>query len=447
LNIVSTIPNNNSSVVAFNSVITVTFDSIIDPTSLDGGSITVSYIDPNVGMVDSGKVPTNTGRFATDNFINEESSVFVGGAISIVDDVNLVFTPNSLLSPLTKYDVYISDTITDTDDVQLGTIYHMSFTTLREDLGSDEIPAITELNTVIGTNVIYNNIDYVPVVNTSFYVLNTYPNQDSFLISSAAKITFNKDIAESVTITDFVTVYSADLLSDYPESEVQDASIAYAGSIITVTLNYENNKIYTIKIDKSLQSIDAETLDVDFELSYLSVMTPYYVSSKLVRLAAGTLLSKHSDLHIASLIQYYSNDIDYLLRFYTMDSKMSNFIKQKYVLMYTLEGLLLNNMNSGLHDSVSKKLADFSLSITSKNKVDLYNSLMGGIKEWKRKYEITMASMGSGGFVRNKQRFVSDIGRLWPRGTNAPAINASYYPSDGMLNSLVYNGIMREVDV
>ena len=447
MNIISTIPNNNDSVVAFNSVITIEFDSDIDPTSLDEGSITISYRDPNVGIVDTNNVSDMGGIFTTDDFINEESSVFLNGSISIVDDTKLVFTPSALLSPLTEYDVYISDTITDDGDVALGTIYHMSFTTLREDLGSDESTQILELNTVIGTNIIYNDINSPVITEGDFYVSSTYPNQDSFLISQSAKITFNKNIKDTVTIEDFVTVYSSDLLSDYPEEEVTDATITYTGNTITVTLVYVNNKSYAIKVNKNLLSVDDDTLGEEYELSYLSILSPYYISTKLLRMSAGTLLSKHTDIHIASLIQYYSIDIDYLLRYYALDTTIKNYIRQKYVLMYTLEALLLNNMNDGLHDSVSKKLADFSLSINSKNKVDLYNKLMLNIRDWKHKYEMTMSSMGSGSFVRNKQRFVSDIGRLWPRGTNASSINATYYPQDGMLNTLVYSGIMREINV
>lgn len=443
MTIISTIPNNESSTVAFGSDVVIEFDSTIDPLSIDDGSITISYIDPNVGIVDTNNIQQSGGVFLDDDFINAEKNIYVKGSISIIDNTKLVFTPDNLLSPLTKYDVYISDTVADDSQLELGTIYHMSFTTLREDLGSEETPLITELTTVIGTDVIYEGDE---VVIDEFYVSDTYPAQDSFLISREATITFNKNIKLAVTIEDFVTVYSADLLSDFPEEEVS-AVVTYVDNVITVAPEYENNKIYIIRIKADLLSVDEDELGGIYELSYLSIMNPYYISSKLVRMSAGTLLSKHSDLHIASVINYYSNDIDYYLRLYSMTTEMRNFIKQKYVLMYTLEALLLNNMNDGLHDSVSKKLADFSLSINSKNKVALYNRLMLSIRDWKAKYEITMTSMGDGSFVRNKQRFISDIGRLWPRGTNAPAINSTYYPADGMLNTLVYNGIMREIDV
>ena len=435
-NITSTIPVSGSNSVSIDSEIRIVFSDILDPSSIDDGSISISFIDPNVSIIDSNNIGSTSG----DSFINNQSSIFLSGSVKIENGNELVFTPSTKLLPETNYDVYVADTIKAQGGASLGTFYHFSFKTLSKESSAVEIEEEINLTSILG-----NNVDPNIAIDTSldkFYVESTYPIDNTFLFTGDVVITFNNDIEDKITPSDFVTIYEGDLLSDYPAEDMTEFAIIKVekNKILISDIHYTNNRFYNIVISKDLPDVDGNLLGNEYSFMFTSLFNPYYISTKLVRLNAGTLLGNHPDLHIASLIYYYSLEADMVINLPSKTNEIIDFIKKKYVLIKTLKTLLLDNMNFALHDSVSKKLSDFSLSINSKSKFDLYNQLMQQIYNWEEKYEQTLlAYNGIKSFLRNKRAAISDIGRLWLRGTDYPAINNQLYPTDGTYNLLTYN--------
>lgn len=88
--------------------------------------------------------------------------------------------------------------------------------------------------------------------------------------------------------------------------------------------------------------------------------------------------------------------------------------------------LLISNHQLLGSNMISKKLGDFSISLTNSGRVDLFNKLLrqssGAIKKLD---EMVMFSGNSGIFQKNSLINNPDIGRLWPKYANYEGINSS----------------------
>jgi hypothetical protein len=62
------------------------------------------------------------------------------------------------------------------------------------------------------------------------------------------------------------------------------------------------------------------------------------------------------------------------------------FFTKHYASNATLEYILSTNFSGVINDFVSKKLGEFSISVASKTKINLYNSLVKELKDWKQSF-------------------------------------------------------------
>jgi len=423
MQILSTTPAQKGINVGLKQPIAITFDNPIDESTIDVASITVSSKKTNIVKVENG-LPQPGSIFQSDNFFTDEFTGVVEGTIS-VSGADLIFTPKKLYQAETEYTVTIGSGIASSSDASvLDRIKYFTFTTAAEDLAVESLPEVTqEPVSIIGREI---QFDTIQVASVDFYVSKTSPKKDSFLVTRKdIKVSFNKDIGADSGSK--VAVYRYDLFSDFPPEELTSGTeytTAVNASDITITLAddaVKENSIYEIVIDKSITSTANNVLTEDFSFSYINELSPYYTSTRLLRLKAGTVLSAVTDINMAMIIHYASLEADEKLSKVNIDDITRKLLRSKYALYSAIESILLNNHNYGLADYINKQLAEFSLATSNKSKLKLYNTLLEDVRNFKRMFDSYLNFVASRGYFR-KNTTPNDIGRMWRPGAR-PGLN------------------------
>ena len=439
--ITGTTPVNESTNVGLKTPIVITFDVNINPSTVDKSSVIVATNKNSIITIDS-SFPQPVGAFGTDNYFKDGVTAFADGIVSVSTNT-ITFTPQDLYTASAKYTVTISDTIADVNGNLLGKLLQFSFTTAEIDLAVTE----TLVSPVVTTKIIGTNISVSNAVQPAFYVVSSSPTKDSFLVSNSnVSITFNSTV--DATALAYIKVYSYDLLSDYPPTQLaagSDYTISAIGAAVNIVLTVTvltKNKILQFVVDPSFKSQNGNTLGQQYDFSFVTLMDPYYTSTKILRLKAGSVLSQISDLNLALVIYYASNDIKYMTAKFDTAQSYNFFvnmgitddrktrIKTNYAVYASLEMVLMNNFSFGLHDFVKKQLGDLNLSISSKAKIELYNRLIDDVKQWRQSFNSFMNfAVSSGTFSRGSNYRNPAIGRMWMNGMQ-PGLNTQMQVGD-----------------
>ena len=421
MEVLSTSPTQGATNVALDTEISIVFNQAIQSSSVDDASIVVATDKTNLINVSHDGIPQPDDIFHSDDFFSSEFTEIVKGTINVNNDT-ITFKPLTYLSPNTKYTVYIGTSILGTDDTSLDTIKTLSFTTHEQDI-REPLPIEEKLTTIIGTNISFSNSQ----TSDAFYVTETTPANESFLIDDdTIIIDFNKDIESSQE--SLISIYVYDIFSDFPPHKLvqsTDYTVTIVGKTITITLDSSLetiDKVVQVKIDKNFSNTDNETLSSSYSLQFIKQLSVYYSSTKLIKLRAGSILSGITDVNLAMMIFYASLNADMLFENTNLSLSNTAFLKKKYALYDTLEMALLNNFAVGINDYVRKQLAEFSIAVSSKTKIELYNKLLDEAKRNKELIKSMIANMGRNG-VFNRRSRTSDIGRMWPRNSK-PGINS-----------------------
>lgn len=437
MQITSISPSQAAINVSLTENIIVTFDKNIDTDSVDNASITVSTKRKNILQVGLSYTGQPTGVFDTDNFFEEELTGIADGNISVADNV-ITFTPSERYSPETLYTIYVSTAILDIDGGSLEKIITSSFTTRAQDM-EEPLPITYDTTSIIGNNIVFTEIE-TNDTNAQFYVESTSPQADSFLIISPnISIQMNKDIGSDQT--DKISVFKYELLSDYPPVELtsEQYTLTIDDNIISVTLNEEviaTNSIFQVKINKTFMSVDDEGLASDYSFSYITLLDPYYTSTKIMRLKAGSLLNGVDDITLALNIHYSSLEANNLIK-----PGVNSNIKNKYTLYNALHMTLLNSTANSTSDYIKKQLSEFSITISNKSEVNTYNKLLSEIENWKRTFSSYINFAASAGAFRRGSS-TRDIGRMWA--TNGPGLNTKIYNDDRFV--MLWDDMYEEYD-
>ena len=260
--------------------------------------------------------------------------------------------------------------------------------------------------------------------------------------SGNIKIILNKNIAS--TQENRVSVEKAEVLSDYPPEPV-DITVSQGSNYFDVSISQSeltDNCVFIVTIDSTLSSEDGDNLLNDYVFSYTGNLSPYFTSSKMIRLKAGTVLTEISDISIALNIHIASIEANNKIPSH-IPSKIRAILKEKYVFYTAMEGILTNNYSFGLSDYIKKQLGDFSMAVSTKTKVNLYNKLLDQAGEWKRIFNIHVSSFSKSYFL--KQTGYGNIGRLWASGKRFPGLNTKKPLSNGLENLLTWGDSYIEV--
>lgn len=415
MQIVTTTPSNKAVNVSTIAQIVVTYDVAVDVDTVDNSSITVSTKKPNI-LKQSGNFVQPDNLFGSDAFFTDAFTAVVEGTVTVSDKV-VTFTPKTRYQPNTEYTVYISNNIKGQDASSLLKIASLTFTTAAQDM-VDPLPDVPTEERIIGTNLIFANN------NTSlFQIASTNPKNNSFLMTrDKIVIRFSEEVKSAAGIQ----VFAQDIFSDY-EPEELEATASFSGKTVTITLPSVNldNKIVTVAIPEGFESLSGKKFLSEYTFSYVALLTPYYASTKLVRLLAGSVLTDVTDIQIALMLHFASIDADALLSKRTMPGVIKARLKEKWALWNAVYNILSNNHRSDIADFVKKDLGEFSLSVSSKSRITLYNKLLDQAKQTISSIkQLLNYSYSNTSFVRSGLNRTSDIGRLWDRDDRKPGLNS-----------------------
>jgi len=428
MQVVSTIPLSGATLVSLLPEIKIVFDKTIDANTVDDSSVTLSTNKTNI-LVIKDTIPQPEGVFATDDFFTDAFTGIVQGKIT-TDDCTLTFKPTSKLQSNTLYTVSISNTIADTAGNMPAKIAVFSFTTREEDMTEEiVVPIPTTTVSIIGSNVVFAND--TDITTAGMYVESTSPKADSFLITGKdISVTFSLDVsAQSLSK---IIVYAGNILSD-EQPTVVDADISINSvddKTVDIVLPDDielGNVVISIFIKKGFASENGSLMPNDYAFSYVAKLDPYYSSTKLLRLVAGTVLTGITDIALALSIYYASEEAYQTVGNRVPDEKRRTILRQKLTLYTALYNILVNNYAfSGIHDYVKKELGDFSLAVSSKERIKLYNSLVKDTKDSIAKIKSLLAyGYANPFFKRSSNHINSDIGRMWDRYN--PGVNSRFY--------------------
>jgi len=436
----TTVPAQGANNVVWNAPIVITYNEAIDPASVDQSSVTVTSKKTNIIQVENG-LPQPGGIFSSDDFFTDEFTGVVSGQIT-VSGADVTFTPDDPYEGNTEYTVNISSAVAATSDGStLGVIKYFTFTTAAEDTNVMEpLPDVAQgLTTIVGTDLQYGSTS----TTANFRVTKTSPTADSFLNSGQViKVTFSMDLEAAPSSK--VTVNRYDLFSDYPPTELVDTTdynvTVVNNRVLTITLTDSgttSNSIYEVVIDQSITDTGAtETLTEDYTFTYISAISPYYTSTKLIRLKAGTVLTQVTDVNLAIMIHYASIEADQKMSKLAGNIPASSqlIMRGKYAMYTAIENVLMNNYNFGISDYINKQLAEFSLAVSNKTKVQLYNSLIKEAREFKQSFDAYL-NFGAGTPFFRRNTTTNDIGRMWRSGYARPGLNTKVQDGTRMRHS------------
>lgn len=420
MQIVSTSPAQGSQNITVEAVISITFDTDILDSSLNNASLTVTTIKTNV--LTPGTSGVNADIYNDDSFFNPEFTGIVEGVIAIdgTDAHILNFTPEFRLKTNTEYTIYIAKAIAGTDETILDEIYSITFTT-------DAADSVVALPVPVTTTIIGS--PYAPdgstVVIEALYVTEVSPIEDSILNSgNTITITFNTEIGDE---TNTIKVYSQGIFSDFPRMEITPASIVKAGNElsidITLTDDFDQNTIYVVEI-KGLKIKDGSSTMANKTISFLSVLDPYYSSMTMLRMMAGSLISKITDQSLATMLHWQSVNANIQLKKIKSVTHYAH-MRDKWVMYTTLKQLLLSNQDNGVVDSFKKTLAQYTISITNGSGVKLFNSLRFEINQFLKEFNSMLNFRYSHGIARKGALYSKVLPRVWSQG-HQPGLNTRH---------------------
>jgi len=421
--LLSSSPTNNSINVALSSTIYVDFDLNIDDSSIDNSTITVAT--NNAKVIETKNILQPNDLFQIDTFFKDGVTGFVDGVVT-ASGSRLTFTPKRPLQPNTRYMVSVASTVAGENASLLGKIKVFYFTTAEADVNIEELPAPSNLTTIIGSSLIEQTL--APGV---FSFLSIFPDCNKIIrTTSTISVEFSEDLDAGST-AEGLKIYVYDPMSDEPVdklTEDTDYTVVVVDGMMDISFSsgvLVANKILSLRLTSTLRSTsDTITyLSNPQDFMWFISLSPYYSSTRMLRLKAGTILTSMSDADLSYAIWTASMDADSNLA--NIESSNMDTLKQKYVLYFTLDTLLMNNFSYGLSDFVKKQLGDFNITLSNKHKIQLYNKLLDEIKHWKDviKEYINLKS-STGYFMRGVNNRSVDIGRLWTAGSGYPGLNS-----------------------
>lgn len=415
MEILSTIPVQGSGTASLTDPIQIVFDSPIDISTVSQSSIVV---------INKSGTSDDT-LFSAGDFMGSELSSFVEGLVSVNGDT-ITFTPSLPLSPDTKYTVLIPNSISDQDGNSLAVTYSLTFTTVKDDV-IEPIQMPEGLTTILGKSVYFEGESVVPQSAETFRIIYANPKPDSFLVTSGiCVLKFSDELLPGQEYK--ISIGISEILSDHPAELLvagTDYTISIAGDRITINIiSPKQDTIYTVSVDGNIKNTNDNALGDDYVFSYISDLSTYYSSTKIMRLRAGTLLSNIPDLSLALYIYINSQDADNIINKTNLTAAQKSALKSRYVLVSSLYQVLQTNISSNVSDYIRKQFADFSLAISTKSQVVLYNRLLDDLKKWLETFKniVSGSSSTSKGFLRNQR--ITDIGRSWISPSTSPGINS-----------------------
>jgi len=408
MQIVSTIPETSATNVSRTASIEIQFDSPVLASSVTDSSVVVYTKKTNVvqpTLVKPSSVIDNS------KFLSDGGTSVVIGKLS-VDGNRIIFKPAKPLEAKTEYIVTVSNTISSVSGELLGKIKTFKFLTTDEDVNIEEITQ--PLRHIIGTYVDFGSGFVSPDDLTLLY---SEPKNRSLLFDSIIDLYFSDSINLNSAV---VEVYEESVLSDEPPS-LLESDLSADGNHLAVDINVDLpiNTFITVKI-KSLQSTSGKSLKEPITLSFVTELSPYYGSTKILRLKAGTLFDRIDDAYLAMLIHFNSMEIDEKMSSVPQTDGLDA-VKIYYTTYASLYNALLNNSRYELSRSIKKQLGDFAISVDNGHKIDLYNKLL---TDCKRALDIVDLYVLRGAVtyaVRNSIGSMSP-GRLWFEGVQ-PGLN------------------------
>jgi hypothetical protein len=414
MRVLSTNPTSGQVAVFNNLPIVITFDKNVDKETVSEATVLITTSKPGVIKVKN-QLEQPSDIFDSESFFSDDYTAIVKSSI-IIDNNTITFKPKTSLLPNTKYTVTISEHIAGLDGSTLGKMHYFSFKTASEDLARDPLPQeIGELQTIIGKNVYLEG----QPAQTGFRVIKSSPDKSSlFVRGTKVSITLSDDL--KLDQTGMVSVFYSEIFSDFPGEEVDaaDYTVTINGKTITVELVKDSLKpnCYYEVIFNGVESASGAKLTESYSVDYLSELTPYYSSTKLIKLKGGSVLTGVSDITMAMMIHCASVEADQYLSKTRLSYPDQMALKKHYASNATLEYILSTNFSGVINDFVSKKLGEFSISVASKTKINLYNSLVKELKDWKQSFFDYITSFNG---VVPRQPAKYDIGRSWIKGGNS----------------------------
>lgn len=415
MNIISSIPTQNSFNASTIGSVSVLFDTDVNINTIDQSSITVSTkkasiftVDTPIDLVD----PAGVNNFFTSDHIG-----IVPGTVSI-DSGNarlLVFKPDFKFQVSTEYEVFIAQGIAGTDGSLLSTVYTFKFTTAEEET-AENLPDIPVSKVIIGTDVFFGD-GYSTAADPNPYITRTFPLSGvSQYTGSTVKFYISGPV--SVSKAD-IEVLQIDVFSDLIPEPVSDFSFNYdsTSGLLTLTLSpVPDNNSVIITLSKSIG------MSKDYVLTFTSRLTPYYTTARLVKLKCGTLLTGVPDSTIALMILDASQDVD---DFFSRTPGDHTKLKEKFVMFHTIESMLVSYGSSSGADKFKKQLAEFSISIDNSNKIKLYNALLKEANDFQDALMQWFNFARGGSFVKGSQsgHYKVGINRQWGSAGLIPGLN------------------------
>jgi hypothetical protein len=429
MQITSTIPAASAANVLVTTNIQIVFDANVDPASVDESSVVVSAKKVDVVSFKNNQVQPSI--FGNDNFLDGEFTGITTGKITVSGNT-ITFTPKTILAPETSYTITVSGAISDALGNTLGKIKTFSFKTMEKDLAMDSLP-VPVTSQIIGTNIYLNEENNS---QTSFKVLSSFPHSNSFLVkNNAVEIKFNtapKDNQGSL-----IEVFTQGLVSDEQPDKVAANlyDVTVSGNKLVVTLDQSvlaDNLFIQITVDPTFKDSSDTPLGKEFSVVFATKLEPYYSSTKLLRLKAGTMLTKLSDIQLALSVWYASYEVDEILKMHEITDVKKNMLRAKYALHMSIGSLLLNNFQFGLHDFVKKHLSEFDISVSNKTQIGLYNQLIRASQHFKRSFDSYLNFYGDKGiFVLGSKVRQTSIGKQWVGGR--PGLNTKFDIGDRLV--------------
>jgi len=419
MNITATVPASSAINAQLKPVVQITFDELVDPISVDNSSITVATKKTN--MINFGAELSSTiDLFTSNDFFVDEFSGLVNGEVRVEGSI-ITFTPSTRLQPNTVYTVYISNAIKSSTGTSIQSVKYFSFTTQEEDI-LQEIPADIPRQIVLGTNVVTS-------VTSDFNVTDTYPAQDAFFHADRTiKIYFNDELEASNNLSR-ISIYTYDLLLDKAPALLafDKYTATISAETLTIVLSGDvvlDNKIVEVRLTTMFSSTSGKRLGSTYSLKFTANLTPYFTSTKIIKLLGGSIISGVSDSSIACMIVYASAEIENKLYGKSLNERSASIIRQQYSTWMTIQNLLLNNTAAIANDYVKKTLGDFSIAVSNSAKIQFFNKLMKQATHALAKIDNMLMFAGSKGiFQKNSKNSNPDIGRLWQRKANQPGLN------------------------
>ena len=352
LSITSISPTNEATQVSLTPTITITFNTNINPATVDEGSVVLAEI----GVV-TVELELTDGGLGTQSIYD-----VIDGTIT-VNNNTITFVPNISLKLATDYSVLISTNIQNNSAESLSSIYTSLFTTT------------TTTNTVqnnTSVNLVTSNAN---LGDTKFRITSISPNVNKVIKAydgdTQFKFSFSENI-DATTVASAVEVSYEGMLDD-EEEIIEDVSLVVTNNLLTIKTNdytsVPNNSIITIRFLGSLASSNGKFLDPATHNFILST-TSFYLPIKLFKLKAGQLISNIPDITLVALITYYSQEIDFINDKSCM--AIPDPIKQAYAFYHTLYHLLTTT-NQAPANFIKKGLGDFIIEVGNKLQADIFN--------------------------------------------------------------------------